>query len=202
MKLIRNFSVVALAVAAVGAHATIDAVDYLPGVEATNGQWSLGWEFTVGATNLNVIALGTFSDPTNPIQDTHDVGIFTTGGTLLAMATVNPALYVQSGDFAYETLSTPLALTAGSTYVIAGETGTENYSYSGSLTNSVDVSWDEDLYLSSPTLAFPTFNDGAAASYFGPNFQYYQTSSTPSPAAVLPFMAGLIAAARRRRTAK
>jgi hypothetical protein len=153
---------------------------------------------------MNVIALGTFSDPSNPIQDFHDVGIFTTGGTLLAETSVNPNLYVQSGDFAYEILSAPLGLTAGTSYVIAGETGTENYSYQGTLTNSGDVTWDQDLYVLSPTLAFPVYSDGAPASYFGPNFQYYltSTSTTPSPAAVIPFAVGLVAAARRRRASK
>jgi hypothetical protein len=203
MKAVSKLCIAALAVASVSAQATTDAVNYTPGAEFTNGAWSLGWEFTVGASNLNVLALGTFSDPANPIKDFHDVGIFTTTGTLLTEVAVNPALYVQSGDFAYEILSAQLELLAGHTYIVAGETGSENYSFSGTLTNSWDVSWDEDLYISSPTLAFPIYSDGAPAAYFGPNFQYYPaaTNTTPSPAAVLPFLVGLAGAVRRRKAA-
>jgi hypothetical protein len=201
MKLNHKIALAALTLASVAAHATTDAVTYTPGSEFTNGTWSLGWAFTVGSSNIDVTALGTFSDPGNPIQESHDVGIFTTGGTLLAMTTVNPSLYVQDGYFADEILGSPLALSAGQTYVIAAETGSENYSYGGSLTNSADVSWDYDLYTYSSSLVMPTTSDGAGASYFGPNFQYYTTAttSTPSPAAVIPFAVGLVAAARRRR---
>ena len=82
-----------------------------------NQDWSLGFEFSVSSP-VTVTALG-YNYFGVPLNLSHDVGIYTSGGTLLTSATVTNASTLFNG-YLY-TPVTPIVLGAGD-YVIAGTT--------------------------------------------------------------------------------
>lgn len=170
-----------------------------PGTSFTNGSYSIGFEFTVNS-NINVTSLGFFG---TQLAQSHDVGIYDISGNLLTSTTVNPG-DPTTGFFSYHAI-TPFALTSGTSYVIAAETGIENYSYSPTgFSTDPSITFDEDLYVSSSTLAFPG-SSGGFTGWFGPNFMVESSSTgntVPEPSS-LALLAGLglsgSAFARRRK---
>jgi hypothetical protein len=98
---------------------TFDSVNrtYTDDIPAT-----LGFEFSV-KDNFLVTSLGWFDDCLNGFQNEHTVTLFGAGGTVLASLTL-PAGTVDplTGSFRYEAI-TPVTLTPGITYLLAGTTG-------------------------------------------------------------------------------
>jgi hypothetical protein len=84
---------------------------------------TLGFLFSV-KSDFRVTSLGWFDDCLNGFQDAHTVELFdTTSGALLASASLSPGTTdLLTGSFRYEAI-TPVTLTAGSTYLLAGTTG-------------------------------------------------------------------------------
>ena len=82
-----------------------------------NQDWSLGFEFSVSSP-VTVTALG-YNYFGVPLNVSHNVGIYTSGGTLLTSAAVTNASTVFNG-YLYSPV-TPIVLGAGY-YVIAGTT--------------------------------------------------------------------------------
>jgi len=118
----------------------------------------------------------------------HDVGIYDLSQNLLVSTTVDTASDTKIGFFRYHELSSPLTLAAGS-YVLAGETGTDAYtyysdgvfpSYVNNFSTGPDISVSDDRYVFSSTLAFPPVQTADPAfAYFTANFEY--TLATPEP---------------------
>ncbi len=81
-----------------------------------NTDMTVGWSFTANE-NLLATMLGFWdASPTNPLAQNHEVGLWTSGGTLLASTTVltNSAL---TGAFRYEAIA-PTLLLSGQSYVL------------------------------------------------------------------------------------
>jgi len=173
--------------------------------------WSLGWQFTTNVP-IAVDALGYYNASLTggdtSFQDgtcnCGEVGIYDTSGDLLASATVTSADPV-NGFFNWAAIPV-LDLPAGQTYYVVAETGPSDYTfYTTGFSVSPDITFDQDAYVQSSTLAFPTASGGITASdggaYFGANFD---ETSVPEPAS-LPLcgaaIIGLLGVAKRKLTA-
>jgi hypothetical protein len=173
----------------------------MPGVDFTsinnnesNGSWSLGWSF---ATNvpITVTALGYYNANLTggigigPGCNCGEVGIFDSFGDLLASALVTSTDPV-TGFFNYQAIA-PLALPGGQTFFIEAETGSSDYTWgTNGFTVDPNITFYQDVYLSSSTLAFGTASQGITAAagggLFGPNF-LDSPASAPEPSSILLF---------------
>jgi hypothetical protein len=185
-----------------------DAIAIVPGTGGTeNNAWNnnatIGYDFTL-TTSVTVTELGFFdafqaSGPANP----HPVGIWTSGGTLLASATVPagaPSLVIDGFDFVP---IAPIVLGPGS-YAVGAyglSTSPDNFEFgeSGSTTIS-GLALGGAVEIFATGLTFPSTPESfATQGYFGPDFL---VATIPEPATVgLAALAlGLIAfySARRR----
>ena len=204
------FSATLLYMAMVGAaKATTIALQGFSGgssFPAFNGtDQTLGWSFTP-TSNISVTELGFWdSTPGTPLGQTHQVGLWTTGGTLLASTTIQTTSPL-FGEFRFEAI-TSVALTAGISYLI----GATYYgpfldiyrSSASSITMASEITFNGAARSgSSSGFAAPT-TVTAGNGRFGPNFEFTNTSAVPEPASLGLFSIGAAAClvARRRRIA-
>jgi hypothetical protein len=203
--------------------ATITATEYFNNVESTN----LGWEFTVNSP-VRVTALGYYdytADSPQPVLfccsadnrtsggllDSHEVGIFTTSGTLLASGLVPAGTSgTLINDFRYVSIAS-LSLGAG-TYVIgatqegsggANPTDPVVFSFS-SFATIPQVSVVGGVYTGAGTpgtLTFPGTSPSGYTAYMGPNFLVGTVPETSTWAMMLLGFAGLGFAAYCRTSA-
>ena len=159
----------------------------------TNGQWTLGFEFTP-TENIAVTALGSFF-PTGA-TDEHGVTLWTDGGGTLATTTVT-GNGTEGFDF---TGITPVDLLAGTTYVIGATTLTDDYADGGAppATFTVNPGIDYIRHVeTSCTGVTPCFTTGGGTiSDFGANFEFV---ATPEPASFVLMGTGLLVLGRRFR---
>jgi hypothetical protein len=133
----------------------------------TNGEWSLGFEFSP-TSNIDVTSLGSFFP--SGATDQHGVGLWTSGGTLIASTTVTGT---GTEGFDYSAI-TPVLLLAGQDYVVSASTLTDDYAdNSPTFLVAPDLDYIEHMEISCTTVAacFPT---AAITSFddFGANFTY------------------------------
>ena len=108
--------------------------DSIPGVSLTvlgtdsfDRNNTFGWRFTP-ATDIDVTALGYFDTTSLPagtglgLTQSHDVGIYRVSDQVLVASNTIPAGIVGdlNANFRYVTLSTPVRLAGGTTYLMAG----------------------------------------------------------------------------------
>jgi hypothetical protein len=153
---------------------------------------TVGWSFTAN-DNLSVTSLGLWDEtPADPLSQTHQVGLWSSTGTLLGSATIQ-ANSPLTGSFRYAAI-TPVALTSGLTYFL----GSEVYDpFSDRYTSSASsiVTAPEITFLgtarndSAGGFSFPSIT-GSSNGRFGPNFQFQVIStSVPEPTSTLGFLA-------------
>ena len=154
------------------------AMDFAaPGGLYTDTSYSQGFEFDA-LQPITVTALGIFDDGMNGFAESHDVGIFSSSGTLLASTTVVSTNQL-IGYFRYQQIP-PVDLPAASGYRVAAVTGTERYTWSpsGTTTNAL-IRFVGDRYTPYTTnLVFPTRTDYRVG-YFGANFLLTPSTSPP-----------------------
>lgn len=160
--------------------------------------YTLGYQFTL-STSVNVNALGYWNDGQS---NNHQVGLWTSAGTLLASTTVLSTDQLV-GNFLYDDITT-LTLGPGS-YVIAGEflgDGDPFPHLAQGVTRISGLTWDHDLQLSGGGLNFPTLATGGA---YGDNgillvtFSVGDANGVPEPISLALVGIGLAGIAMCRR---
>jgi hypothetical protein len=188
-------SAVSLLLGAAHLRADVPMVDFTSVTNNfTDGAWSLGWSFTTNIS-ISVSALGYYNASlTGGLSglssgcNCGDVGIFNSAGDLLASGEVTSSDPV-IGFFNYQAI-TPLELAGRQTYYILAETGSSDYTWDvNGMTVSPNITFDDDAYIQSSTLAFGTSSEGTpAGGFFGPNFLDSPASaSAPEPGSLLLF---------------
>lgn len=146
---------------------------------ATNGNWSLGWSFTVNQS-VTVTALGFYDDLQNGLTEPHDVAIYDAQQQIVVSG------QVVRGDPLVSwwrwTQVQPVVLVPGVQYEIIAVTGAENYTWAPvGFVADPQVNYLADAYhtpLGGGVLAYPNRSDGVVGD-FGPNFLL--TSAIPAP---------------------
>jgi Domain of unknown function (DUF4082)/PEP-CTERM motif len=207
LKKIKSFFVAAALVAGLGglacsAHADT-AIQLGAGYSnGTDGNWTLGFEFTP-TSNLNVTSLGDYFE--SGVTNNESVGLWTLDGTQLATASITGS-GAPADSFQF-TAITPVELSAGQTYIVGGTTGSDNYAGFdlGNFAVAPVIGYDGHLESYGAALQVPmTYYPGATADSFadfGGDFQF-TASGVPEPAAwamMLLGLGGLGVAMRSRR---
>ena len=193
-----------------------------PGNSFTNGQWDFATAFTANSS-VTVSGLGYYADPITGNADGNPVALYQcadtaclTTGTLLASATVTN-IYPLNGHFRYVTI-TPITLTAGVSYEVAGVSNADNYTWADPgfavdpaltiLTSSGQASRWQTLSTPDFLVGSPFLDRGSDDGYWGPNVFLGASggsggfTGTPEPstwAIMLVGIAGIGGALRSRR---
>jgi hypothetical protein len=173
--------------------------------------FSLGYSFNA-ATAIRVTSLGYFdsglpprdfgqaptTSPPDGFAESHQVGIYTSTGTLLVRGTVTAGTAAPLvGQFRYTSdlfladgvtpVSGPLVLSPG-LYRIAGVTGSENYMFlsdPAQLESEPHVVMGQQYEIESSDLVFPTTDIGLdRTGYFGPNLLIVPVPEPTTPLAL------------------
>ena len=176
------------------------AIDFAnPTVDLTNGNWSLGWAFTVNQP-IMVQSLGFYDDQKNGLTQLHDVGIFNAAQQLIVVGQVTPNDPLLS--WWRWTNVTPTLLVPQEQYEIAAVTGAENYTWAPTgfvVDPQVNFALDSYFTPSNGVLTYPNASDQIVG-YFGPNFSTEPVGVIPVPGSLLllvPGLAGVLGLRRR-----
>lgn len=195
----------ALLPAAVQAQSPAVTIDNATGQTLGNPPFTLGFSFTVNS-DINVIALGFFDDSQDGLVESHDVGIWDSGGNLLASSTVasgtaNPL----TNQFRYVSIA-PLLLSAGQSYAIGAlfASGNDPLIFPGAASNFAtdpSITFNQNRFVTGGSLSNPTNSVGNDAAYFGPNMLLGSPVPEPGSMALLTGLgvSGLLAVRRMRR---
>jgi uncharacterized protein DUF4082 len=183
-----------LAAAQVPAITSFTGATQFESISSPSSDQTIGFTFTANGDIL-VTALGVWdSTPADPLTQTHQVGLWTSGGTLLASATVLTTSPV-TGEWRYVAI-TPVMLQAGQSY-IAGSEITAPFSEihsrvnlpGGTVTTSPLITIG--LATANATAAgfsVPNITNPAALARFGPNLlvQAAPVITPPTPVPISP----------------
>ena len=173
----------------------------------TNGSWSFGEIFTVGAQNITVTSIGAFDSGRNGFTTAGGIlaGIYRESTQALLASTTVLSTDPLVGDFRYHSIA-PLTLLAGTQYRVVAVSGIDQYNIDLNFTVNPLVTRNGYGYGASSTLIFDNSFTGTDRIWFA-NFQADLGGPTavPEPTSLAVF--GMLAAAgafygwRRRKVA-
>ena len=153
---------------------------------------SVGFAFTA-LQNVSITALGYHDNLLDGLLNAHDVGLYSSAGTLLASVNVASGTFGDLvGEYRYASLNTAYDLVAGSAYVLAAHTTAgDGYRFAGtpSFDAAILIGADAGRYSYGPSLVFPvqTFY-----SFYGtPNMLFASTAPVPEPGTYALMLVGL-----------
>jgi len=174
--------------------------------------YTLAYDFNVSDT-ITIDALGILDIGGDGLSDSHEIGLWTTSGTLLATTTVTTSSTLADpsasglGNYIYEPIDT-LVLGAGDyrigAFYPSGSSDMVVYQATGVFSNHSSVTFlNNHWFDTSGSFTFPTDanEETTIRQYFGPAAHI---SSVPIPATVWLFgsgLLGLIGISRNRKTA-
>ena len=173
----------------------------------------MGYEFTAN-TAVSVDGLGTFAVDGFQLPTNEPVGLWDSGGNLLASTTLttsDPVIVTPAGGSWVFAAITPVALTAGDSYYV-GSVGPEAYAYGfygfPGFTVAPSITYVQDAFgygnYSVGTLSFPdaTSSQPGFTGFFGGNVELSPSTVTPEPgsyAALILGFGGVMLVVRSRR---
>jgi hypothetical protein len=172
----------------------------------------------IPTVDIRVTHLGYYDEFQDGLLLQHLVGIFDkTSGLLLDSTVVGPSTAF-GGLFAYEALTTPLVLTAGQSYVVAGfhPGGADDAvatsvvgdpSFDAGVAPDPSIGYQGYVFDQSGSFALPGGTPDTGFFAFGPNFQFEEVNAAavPEPSSVVLLgigVTGLAFSAWRRRGKK
>ena len=152
---------------------------------ASGGNITVGYDFTVGSSAIELTALGIWDWNQDGLAEAHSVSLWDTAGNLLAntlisAGTVNPLV----GEFRYATII-PITLSAGTTYVLGA--GYVDHSADPFIANvsgdqaTFDPAVSPGNYRRTTGFAFPNDTSVGPGSAVGPNAQFSLANGVPEP---------------------
>jgi len=153
--------------------------------------YSLG-EVFVPTQNFTLNFLGYYSDNgcCGTFSESHPVAIYDANGNLLDSTTIdNSSTFTTgSGHFAFNMVN-PITLTAGQTYVIDGASGfVDGYTWNDTgftVFAPINLLGDNFLGGNGDEFTSTTVIGDVSDGYWGPNFGFTSTTTTPEPASLL-----------------
>jgi hypothetical protein len=198
------------------ARAQTQAIDFTGGDEwAPFSNAVMGWQFNL-STIVTLTDLGHFDEGNDGFGESHQVALWTTGGTLLASTTLasglsgTPVVSASGlGAFRYNPV-TPVVLTPGD-YVLGTYSATEldsgRYDVSSTSTAAGFTFTQARYSISGSGFVLPAFTFPTTGGVFGPNLRF-AASAAPEPGSLcllsllaLPGLSRVRASVRRRRAA-
>ena len=194
-------SAIALALGAGSLSAGTIAVTVSGNSDLVNAaQYTTGWAFTTTQT-FNVVALDYYDNAQNGLLNTHDVGIYTSTGTLLVSATV-PSGTVGTLSGLYRSVAIPTFVLSPGSYVIGGYSNASSDPIQFLATSATPISGitigNRNDYAFASGLTFP-LAQAAGLQFFNPNFEVAAAAGVPEPATAGLALAAFAAFALRKR---
>ena len=134
----------------------------------------IGYTFTVGATQLYLTHLGHFQDSGLGIftSGSRSVGLYNSGGTLVASATVSSGATLES-NFVYNTITSAITLAPGTTWtIISTEPASAQVVISSASTTFNGITFGAARSDTGSSLAYTTNNALSWTVPLGPGFKY------------------------------